>query len=142
MKLESGDVMIRPSTKYIDDMVRLMNMEDAKTVPSPSSLEERPAGDEELTAEEATIFRSVVGIALYVMPDRPDIQRDVQVLTRNLKPPTAFDRKRLVKLVRYLKGTRTYGMLMKKPVGVKGKVHLELFSDTDFAQCKERRDER
>ncbi len=27
-------------------------------------------------------------------------------------------------------------MLMKKPVGVKGKVQMELFSDTDFAQLE------
>jgi hypothetical protein len=114
-------------------------MEDAKIVPSPSLMEDRPEDDEELPADAAKIFRSVVGIALYVMPDRPDIQLDVQILTRNLKQPTAFDRKRLVKLVRYLMGTRTYGMLMKKPVGVKGRVQMELFSDTDFAQCKETR---
>ncbi len=28
-------------------------------------------------------------------------------------------------------------MVMRKPSGGKGKVVLELFSDTDFAQCKE-----
>jgi hypothetical protein len=60
-------------------------------------------------------------------------------LTRNLKNPTAFDKKRLVKLVRYLKGTRTCGVLMRKPRGEKGKVLLELVSDTDFAGCKETR---
>ena len=62
---------------------------------------ERPEDDKELDAEEGALFRSVVGIALYIMPDRPDIQRDVQVLTRVLKKPTDFDRKRLVRLVRY-----------------------------------------
>jgi hypothetical protein len=120
-------------------MVALLEMEDAKTVSSPSLIEDRPDDDEELTAEAARIYRSCVGIALYVMPDRPDIQRDVQILTRNLREPKAFDKKRLVRLVRYMKGTKTFGMLMKKPNGVKGKVLLELFSDTDFAGCKETR---
>ncbi len=137
MKLPNGNVMIRPSTKYIDDMVTLLCMADAKEAVCPSLPEERPEDDEALDAEEATIFRSVVGIALYVMPDRPDIQRDVQMLTRSLKAPTTYDRRRLVRLVRYLKGTRTFGMVMKKPMGKKGKVELELYTDTDFAQCKE-----
>ena len=108
--MENGDVMIRPSLKYIEDLIVLLDMTDAKIVSCPSLMEDRPEDDEELPADAAKIFRSVVGIALYVMPDRPDIQRDVQILTRNLKQPTAFDRKRLVKLVRYLKGTRTYGI--------------------------------
>ena len=139
LKLDNGDVMIRPSVKYIDDMVTLMCMQDAKPAVCPSLPEERPDEDPALDEEEATIFRSVVGIALYVTPDRPDIQRDVQVLTRTLKAPSSYDRRRLVRLVRYLKGTRTYCMVMKKPTGKRGKVELELYSDTDFAQCKETR---
>ena len=139
LRMENGDVMIRPSLKYIEDLIVVMDMSDAKIVSCPSLMEDRPEDDEELSSEAAKIFRSCVGIALYVMPDRPDIQRDVQILTRNLRNPTAFDRKRLVKLVRYLKGTKTFGMLMRKPHGDKGKVLLELFSDTDFAGCKETR---
>ena len=59
------------------------------------------------------------------------------MLTRSLRSPTSYDRRRLVRLVRYLKGTRTFGMVMKRPAGKKGKVELELYGDTDFAQCKE-----
>ena len=137
LRLDNGDVMIRPSVKYIDDMIALMCMQDAKPAVCPSLPEERPEDDDPaLDEEEATIFRSVVGIALYVTPDRADIQRDVQVLTRTLKAPTCYDRRRLVRLVRYLKGTRTFGMVMKRPTGQKGKVELALHSDTDFAQCK------
>ncbi|CAK0815286.1 unnamed protein product, partial [Prorocentrum cordatum] len=78
-----------------------------------------------------------VGVALYISPDRADIQRGVQLLTRNLSQPTEFDRKRLVKLVRYLKGTKTFGVLMEKPTGSKpGEVKLQLFADADFATCK------
>ena len=92
-----------------------------------------------MSVEAANVFKSCVGIALYVMPDLPDIQHDVQLLTRCLANPTEFDKKRLVRLVRYLKGTRTFGMLLRKPRGEKGKVLLENYSDTDFAQCKETR---
>ena len=85
MRLNNGDIMIRPSVKYIDDMVALLDMQDAKTAPCPNLPDERPEDDEPLDSESATTFRSVVGIALYITPDRPDIQRDVQLLTRSLK---------------------------------------------------------
>ncbi len=97
LRLKSGDVMIRPSVKYIDDMIALVGMTDAKIAPWPNLMEDRPADDEELSVEVVRAFRSCAGIALYVMPDRPDIQRDLQILTRNLKNPTMFDKKRLVK---------------------------------------------
>ena len=82
-------------------------MKDAKTSAIPSLTEERADDDEPLLEEDARIFRSCVGIALYITPDRPDVQRDAQLLTRALSKPSVFDRKRLVKLARYLKSTRT-----------------------------------
>ena len=42
MRLENGDIMIRPSVKYIDDMVALLSMKDAKEAICPSLPEERP----------------------------------------------------------------------------------------------------
>ncbi|CAK0856887.1 unnamed protein product, partial [Prorocentrum cordatum] len=117
LRLMNGNIMLRPNAKHIDDLIYAMGMEKAKPARVPR-----------------------VGIALYISPDRADIQRDVQLLTRNLSQPTEFDRKRLVKLVRYLKGTKTFGVLSEKPTGSKpGEVRLQLFTDTDFATCKETR---
>ena len=56
-----------------------------------------------------------------------------------MKAPTDFDRMRLVRLVRYLTGTRTFGVLRKKPKGEPGIVKMDMYSDTDFANCKETR---
>eukprot|EP00959_Pyramimonas_sp_CCMP1952_P218469 4569274-Pyramimonas_sp.AAC.1 len=74
-------------------------MDKAKPAKVPSSTEEDPTWSPELDEIERVKFRTGVGIALYISPDRADIQRDVQLLTRNLGQPTEFDRKRLVKLV-------------------------------------------
>ncbi|CAK0790198.1 unnamed protein product, partial [Prorocentrum cordatum] len=140
LRLMNGNIMLRPNVKHIDDLIYVMGMEKSKPTRVPSLTEEDPTWSPELDEIERAKFRTGVGIALYISPDRADIQRDVQLLTRNLSQPTEFDRKRLVKLVRYLKGTKTYGVLMEKPTGSKpGEVKLQLFTDTDFATCKETR---
>ena len=120
--------MLRASLKYIDDIVQLMNMGKSKTVTTPSLLKDPPEDSPLLNEEETTRFKSAVGTALYVTPDREDIQRDVQLLARAMKAPTDFDWKRLVRLVCYLKGTRTLGILMKKPKGEPGIVKLDMYS--------------
>jgi hypothetical protein len=119
LRLENGDVMIRPSVKYIDDMIELMNMQDAKIADCPSLSDDKPENDELLDASEATIYRSCVGIALYITPDRADIQRDVQVLAKSLRDPSAHDRQRLVKLVRYLGASTACLAPTSTPVGLR-----------------------
>lgn len=117
-------------------MIELMKMEKAKSVACPTLPEDPPEDDEPLGEDDVRTYRSCVGIALYVMSDRPDIQRDVQIFTRSLKASTMIDYRPLVRLVRYLKGAKTYGMLMNRPRGEKGNVLLELYMDTDYAQRK------
>ena len=61
-------------------------------------------------------------------------------MSRKLKEPTQHDWKRLVRVVRYLKGTRSAGVRMRKPTQTaKNVVELDMFSDTDFAGCLETR---
>ena len=93
-----------------------------------------------MSAEEISIFRSCVGIALHLASGRWDIQREVQLLTMHVREPKELDRRRLVKLVRYLKGTREYGQRLVKPIhSEKGVAVLDMFSDSDFAGCLETR---
>ena len=80
-----------------------------------------------------------MGLLLYLSPDREDIHRGVQLLTRKLKEPDEFDRRRLVKVVRYLKGSRTFGILLTRPTGKATTAKLDLYTDTDFATCPETR---
>ncbi|CAK0811260.1 unnamed protein product, partial [Prorocentrum cordatum] len=140
LRLMNGNIMLRPSVKHIDDLIYVMGMEKAKPAKVPSLTEEGPTWSPDLDEIERAKFRTGVGIALYISPDRADIRRGVQLLTRNLSQPTEFDRKRSVKLLRYLKGTQTFGVLLEKPTGSKpGEVKLQLFTDADFATCKETR---
>ena len=139
LKRPDGSTLLRPDVKYIDGMVEIMGMQKAKPADTPDLAEEPPENSPQLDVEEAGKYRSSVGLALYVTPDREDIQRAVQYLTRKLKEPTEYDRRALVRLVRYLKGTRTYGIELRKTVHKPLAIKLDAYSDTDFATCKETR---
>eukprot|EP00974_Lingulodinium_polyedra_P079159 7667114-Lingulodinium_polyedra.AAC.1 len=79
-------------------------------------------------------------MALYIAADRIDVQREVQLLARRLQQPTEWDQRRLVRLVRYLKGTRAWGVRLCAPTAAtSGKVVIDMYSDTDFAGCRETR---
>ena len=137
---KSGETMVRANTVHTDNLVTALGMEKANTSPTPSLDGTEIGAEIPLGEEQKATYRKCVGIALYVAPDRWDIQRDVQLLSRHLQDPSEWDQKRLVRLVRYLKGTQGYGVRLQKPMHAKqDSVVLDMFSDTDFAGCKETR---
>ncbi len=134
----ADDTIVRASPAHIKNLIELLGMEKAKTCPSPSLVGSTPEDLSLLESKEIATYRRAVGIALYLSPDRWDIQRDVQLLSRKLQSPTAHDWQRLVKVVRYLKGTQQYGVRLSRPLHSKRDViQLDMFSDTDFAGCAE-----
>ena len=66
-----------PDTKHVENLASLLEFKGAKPSPTPCS---RATGGgqrdvlELLTAAEATVFRRSTGIALYLGPDRFDLQ--------------------------------------------------------------------
>ena len=108
-------------------------MKKSKPARSPSLTEKEPDTSPSLDASETARQRTAVGLLLYLSPDREDIHRDVPLLTRKLKEPDEFNRRRLVKAVRYLKGTRTFGIRLTRPTGEATTAKLDLYTDTDFA---------
>jgi len=134
------DTLLRANVRHIEDMVRVLGMEKAKTAPTPSLLEDDPGETPSIEAAEAQKFRTCVGIALYISADREDVQRDIQLLSRSLRDPKEFDMRRLVRMVRYLKGTKSFGVRLSLQKGHKpGVVDMKMYSDTDFGTCKQTR---
>ncbi|CAK0881727.1 unnamed protein product, partial [Prorocentrum cordatum] len=123
LRLMSGDVMLRPNRKHIEDLIFAMGTEKAKPAKVPSLTEEGPSWSPDLDEVEKAKFARASG-SRSTSPPTADIQRGVQLLTRHLSQPMEIDRKRLVKLAGNLKP---------------GEVKLQMFTDTGFATCKETR---
>ncbi len=100
---------------HLEKLRKSLGLSDCNSKPVPvtkKQLKETAANDKELNAQEAGIYRSGVGIALYVAPDRADIQFAVSELIRLMKAPTERGMAILRCTTRYLQGTPGYGVLI------------------------------
>lgn len=93
MTMKPGGILLQPSSTYIPKLVALMKVSGRrkKGLPYHAPLENFSAdlvvGNEMLDSEHAAIFRSRLGLALFLAMDRPDIQFAVKTC-----PPTWHDR--------------------------------------------------
>ncbi|KAI9907671.1 hypothetical protein PsorP6_002969 [Peronosclerospora sorghi] len=75
-------------------------------------------------------YRSLIGCLLYITTcTRPDVPYMVTQLSRFLENPGLLHWKAAIRVLRYLKTTREYGILYQ---GGTGTVTVEAFSDADW----------
>ena len=124
--------------KYIDKLCELMGVGWDQSVATPmidyniEELEQSPKLDE----KNRKLYCSGVGIALYIAPDRLDCQNAIRVLSQHMCGPTEIRMNQLMRLSRYLNGTRTY------KVGISDEGDFGIFtgiSDSDLAGDKSTR---
>ena len=135
---KSGNMFIMPNPQHIKQAAEILGLESSKAAPTPavaggttSTKEERP-----LDEEESKVYKTATGILMYVSPDRPDAQYAIRELTKDLKNPTSLSMQALIRVVRYLNGTMDYGIKFSPEGSMEA---LEVYSDTDWANCKKTR---
>jgi hypothetical protein len=150
-------IYIAPSSRYIPKLMEMLNIQDrrGKGVPHHGCLQifdpETTGPDEFLGSEEAKLFRSALGICIYVSQERCDIQHSVRVLATYMSKPTKMAMSGIKKLACYLMFSKDMKMHYKKAElyhttwqrwhGGSRKMDtkpymLELYSDSDWASCK------
>ena len=88
-------------------MIRMLNMQSAKEVNTPG--ESRPWEEDKLSAQKlgegwATDYRAISARSNYLAQDRPDIQFAVKEICRAMSNPTEWDKRKIKRLIRYLRG--------------------------------------
>ena len=153
-----GDgIFIAPNAKYIPKLAELPGITErrGKTVPHHSALTVYDAElvpvEEYLNEVESKMFRSALGICLYIAQERLDIQQTVRVLSSYMGRPTKTALCALRKLGSYLVQTQDMKMhyhraelfspTLTRWNGVEERrdgrpYELELYSDSDWASCK------
>ncbi|XP_031489589.1 secreted RxLR effector protein 161-like [Nymphaea colorata] len=85
--------------------------------------------------KDETLYRSIVGALQYVTLTRPDIAYTVNKACQFLHEPTDLHWTHVKRILRYLQGTRAYGLHIKASPHWK----LEAYSDADWAGCPDDR---
>ena len=94
-------MFVRCMKKFAEANGRLAKL--AKTPCSPGNPANDPKLDELLPQKMAEVFRSLVGIAMYVSQERFDLQYATKTLASSLKQPTRRAWCDLARLVGYMK---------------------------------------
>ena len=140
-----GTVLTKPNAKHTDNILKLLNLENAKSSPVPGRKLDLDNNSEQLLDEkEKKIFQSCVGSAIYLSQDRIDVKFAVKELARRMKDPRKADMANLKVLGRYLKGTRDLGHLTKvedleSSAAGERELPLHAYCDSDYAGDTESR---
>eukprot|EP00435_Cladocopium_sp_Y103_P052087 s508_g16.t1 len=169
MTMRPDGILLQPNSTYIPKLVALMKVSGRrkKGLPYHATLESFNADlvieSEMLDSEQSSVFRSGLGLALYLAMDRPDIQFAVKTLSSYMARPSIKALSALKHLASYLDGTADDGLLLQCTEEdrcvfdawrededvmeeaslphdkTEAKFNLEAFSDSSWADCKSTR---
>ncbi len=115
---------------YTRRLLQKFNMADCNAVATPIDKSHEPGTGEPITGDKIP-YREVIGSLLYLaMGTRPDIAYAVSVLSRVLSRPTSSDWSMAKRILRYLKGTISIGLVYSAECSSDS---LVAYSDADYA---------
>ncbi|KAJ9551704.1 hypothetical protein OSB04_015749 [Centaurea solstitialis] len=118
--------------KYIRDILKKYNLENAKIMKTPMSPSCALDSDPDGTAVDVTTYRGMIGSLMYLTASRPDIMFSTCLCARYQSKPKVSHLKAVKRIFRYLKGTINLGLWYPKGPGYE----LTGYTDADHGGCK------
>ncbi|WJZ81341.1 hypothetical protein VitviT2T_001188 [Vitis vinifera] len=118
--------------KYIRDLLKRFNMEEAKTMKTSMSSSIKLDKNKKGKPIDSTMYRGMIGSLLYLIASRPNIMYSVCLCARFQSCPKEFDLSAVKRILRYLKRVMDIGLWYSKS----DNFELIGFLDADFASCR------
>ena len=112
-------------------MLKKFQMEDCKPVSTPMITGCKLSKDDESKEVDQRLYRSMIGILLYVIASRPDVMQAIGQVARFQAAPKENHVIAVKMIFRYLKGTVDFGLWYPKG----NDLTLIAYSDADWAGC-------
>ncbi|XP_021985745.1 uncharacterized mitochondrial protein AtMg00810-like [Helianthus annuus] len=100
--------------KYTHDILARAGLLDSKPVDTPLAASECFLSKGE-PFHDPTLYRSLVGALQYLTITRPDLSYDVNQASQYLQSPTTSHFQSVKRILRYVKGTISFGLTFSKP---------------------------
>ncbi|GJX12203.1 ribonuclease H-like domain, reverse transcriptase, RNA-dependent DNA polymerase [Tanacetum coccineum] len=123
----NGDISIKQSA-YASKILKEAGMTDCNETLIPMDPGTRLTKITEGTMVNSTEYRSLIGCLRYLLHTRPDLSYSVGLLSRFMQEPREQHMKAIRQVLRYVKGTKDYGITYKHNGG--NKIHG--FSDSSY----------
>lgn len=89
-------------------------MMDCNPVNTPAELGLKLQKDHTRTKVDSTLYKQIVGNLMYLTNTRPEIMYSVILISRYMEKPTKMHLLVAKRILRYLQGTRDFGLFYKK----------------------------
>jgi hypothetical protein len=128
--------------KYIEDLIERFNMTTCTPTSTPQVADEKLYVPTDMTTQQVEAqgypYRELVGALLHLTRGtRPDIANAVRTLSKFLITHNVTHWTAALRVLRYLKGTSTYGLVYDG--NHDDKITYQLYSDASFANTDEQR---
>jgi hypothetical protein len=117
--------------KYSCEILKRFGMEQCNKVCSPIVPSTKLVRDESGRAVNATEYKQMIGCLMYLLATRPDMAFSVCLAARYMERPTEMHMATVKRIMRYLKGTLSLGILYKCKANKE--LMLQGWSDSDYA---------
>ena len=142
MEVENGLILAPGTTveKVADAFESAFGSARCQKLPNDPSLQ-MPDSSQKLSASDASAYRSIVGLCLYIARERPDLMYTIKELSACMSSPTLAALAHLRKMIGYMKAVGDVGVLLEYPQPGPGRLNaggvsewiLENFSDADWS---------
>ncbi|GJW20842.1 ribonuclease H-like domain, reverse transcriptase, RNA-dependent DNA polymerase [Tanacetum coccineum] len=104
-----GDISIKQSA-YANKILKEVGMLESNETVIPIDPGTRLTKNTEGTLVNSTEYRSLIGWLRYLLHTRPDLSYSVGLLSRFMQEPREQHMKAIKQVLRYVKGTKDYGI--------------------------------
>nr|GEU95919.1 copia protein [Tanacetum cinerariifolium] len=119
--------------KYVLEILKKYGMESCDPVGTPMEIKDKLDLDQNGTPVDATKYRSMIGVLIYLPSSRQDIVHATCLCARYQAKPTEKHLKEVKRIFCYLRGTINMGHWYSKD----SSFELIGFSDADYVGCKD-----
>jgi hypothetical protein len=117
--------------KYASEILVRFGMDNCNKVCNPIVPGCKLIKDENGKASDSTLYKQMVGSLMYLLATRPDLAYSVCLVARFMDRPTEIHFAAVKRIMRYLRGTLSHGVLYKRKLS--NEVHLRGWCDSDYA---------
>ena len=116
-------------SKYVKEILKFFGLEDSKPISTPMVIGHKLSKNDDLVEVNQKLYRSMIGKLQYVVHNRPNIQLSIGILVRFPKNPMENHLMVVKRIMRYLKGTKEFGLYYKK----NEKFQLRAYTNANWA---------
>jgi len=114
--------------KYSREILKKFQMDNCKPTATPMNQKDKFSKEDGTARVDEEKFRSLIGCLMYLTATRPDILHATSILSRFMHCPTEIHMRAAKRILRYIKGTCSFGVKFLKCQDLK----LHGFSDSDW----------